>query len=86
MGPPKGPREPSRLKAGLEPRRPPRQKLHALRLRHGFAVSGLGFTHRLSIVVPFWGSPYRILNVSHKKALLWSLWARFRVWNLGFRV
>ena len=25
-------------------------------------------------VVPFLGLPYRILNISHKKELLWSLW------------
>ena len=27
-----------------------------------------------SIVVPFWGLPYRILNINHKKEPLWSLW------------
>ena len=26
-----------------------------------------------SIVVPFWALPYRILNIDHKKELLWSL-------------
>ena len=27
-----------------------------------------------SMVVPYWGLPYRILNINHKKELLWSLW------------
>ena len=27
-----------------------------------------------SLVVPFWGLPYRILNVNHKKELLRGLW------------
>ena len=27
-----------------------------------------------SLVVPFLGVPYRILNMNHKKELLWSLW------------
>ena len=27
-----------------------------------------------SIVVPFLGLPYRILNMNPKKELLWSLW------------
>ena len=28
---------------------------------------------RGSIVVPFWGFPYRLQNIHHKKELLWSL-------------
>ena len=27
-----------------------------------------------SLVVPFWGLPYRILNINHKKELPRSLW------------
>ena len=33
----------------------------------------LGFTHRL-LSSSFWGLPYRILNMNHKKELLRSLW------------
>ena len=29
-----------------------------------------------SIVVPFWGLPYRILQMNPKKELLWSLWVK----------
>ena len=35
-------------------------------------VQGLGFSHRLHGSC-FWGLPYGILNMSHKKELLWSL-------------
>ena len=34
---------------------------------------GVGFTHRLQSS-SFLGLPYRILNINHKKELLWSLW------------
>ena len=32
-----------------------------------------------SSVVPFWGLPYRILNMNSEKELLRGLWVRFRV-------
>ena len=35
----------------------------------GSAASDIG-----SLVVPFWGLPYRILNVNHKRELLRGLW------------
>ena len=41
-----------------------------------FAGGGLLFSTSLpigSIVVLFWRLPYRILNINHKKELLWSL-------------
>ena len=41
-----------------------------------------------SIVVPFWDFgiiPCRILNISHKKALLWSLWVG-TLDPLGYRI
>ena len=45
----------------------------------------LGFSHRLLGSSFFWGiSVYRILNINHKKELLWSLWVGlgFQVWLL----
>ena len=35
-----------------------------------------------SKVIPFWGVPYRILNIHHKKEQLWSLWVGFRAYGL----
>ena len=39
------------------------------------AVEIWGFTHRL-YSSSFLGLRYRILNINHKKELLWSLWVR----------
>ena len=36
-----------------------------------------------SLVVPFWGLPYRLLDICHKKELLRSLWI---VRAQGFRL
>ena len=47
----------------------------------GVAITGLQSRLKVvckvpigSLVVPFLGLPYRILNMNHKKELLWSLW------------
>ena len=48
-----------------------------------------GFTHRLQSS-SFLGLPYRVLNINHKKELLWSLWVRndcfleLQAWNEVF--
>ena len=47
----------------------------------GFGVF-LGFTHR-PLSSSFWGLPYRVLNISHKKELLRGLWVACR--TIGLR-
>ena len=44
-------------------------------------LGGLGFTQRPRSS-SFWGLPYRVLNMNHKKDLLRSLW----VGRSGFRI
>ena len=44
---------------------------------------GLGFTHR-PLSSSFWGLPYRVLNINHKKELLRGLWLMGRDVS-GFR-
>ena len=36
-----------------------------------------------SKVLPFWGLPYRILIINHKKELLWSLWVGSKDYGLA---
>ena len=60
----------------------PRQMPEGYVQGFGFRVSGLPIG---SLVVPFLGLPYRILNMNHKKELLRSLWVEskeFRVFRI----
>ena len=58
-----------------------RPKLHSLNIRTPQPALPLSIEYiqsipRGSIAVPFYflGLPYRVLNINHKKELLWSLW------------
>ena len=65
-------RDASRRKAGALPG-PPSEDLWCRLKNVAFYVACVWVSIG-SIVVPFWGLPFRIVNINHKEELLWSLW------------